>query len=344
MKQPQLSHWKTNPSPVWAVVTVRISHQQPAMGFNVWGPKEFAFPLKNRLWSASYCQWWFFITGILALTRMPFNTPKGQWQPGICMPLVLAGTRDFWNMQSDASVHLETLAINGAAKHQYLHDYTVNQMICKYIYIYILCLHQCMNKVSLCKSIHPVERCSKLQLKLTGNYSCCWIYLAFYWYLSVSLSLSLPLSLYMSIHLLLLLFSCIIVFFIYVLPLFIPSSLPFYYFLFCSILFICFFSFLFSSLLLFCFSFIVFIYLFLYSFFYSLYLSLSHSLALSINQSINKSIKQANNLTLTIYLSIHLSIDPSIYLSIHLSNYISPWFYSSKNDGHKKGESWHLRS
>jgi hypothetical protein len=69
------------------------------------------------------------------LTRMPFNTPKGQWQPGICMPLVLAGTRDFWNMQSDASVHLETLAINGAAKHQYLHDYTVNQMICKYIYI-----------------------------------------------------------------------------------------------------------------------------------------------------------------------------------------------------------------
>ena len=141
MKQPQLSHWKTNPSPVWAVVTVRISHQQPAMGFNVWGPKEFAFPLKNRLWSASCCQWWFFITGILALTRMPFNTPKGQWQPGICMPLVLAGTRDFWNMQSDASVHLETLAINGAAKHQYLHDYTVNQMICKYIYIYYVCIN-----------------------------------------------------------------------------------------------------------------------------------------------------------------------------------------------------------
>jgi len=67
------------------------------MGFNVWGPKEFAFPQEKPALICILLPMMFFHldTGILALTRMPFSTPKGQWQPGICMPLVLAGTRDF---------------------------------------------------------------------------------------------------------------------------------------------------------------------------------------------------------------------------------------------------------
>ena len=179
-----------------------------------------------------------------------------------------------------------------------------------HIYIYILCLHQCMNKVSLCKSIHPVERCSKLQLKLTGNYSCCWIYLAFYWYLSVSLSPSISLYVYS--------FTSFVVFshycFLYLCASFIHPFLP--SFLLFSFLFYSVHLFLFFSLL---FSYFVFLLLclFIYSFIPFFFLSISHSLTLSLSQSINQSSKQANNLTLTIYLSIYLSIHLSIYLSIY---------------------------
>ena len=152
------------------------------------------------------------------------------------------------------------------------------------IYIYILCLHQCMNKVSLCKSIHPVERCSKLQLKLTGNYSCCWIYLAFYWYLSLSLSL----SLYLSICLFIYFFCCFLALLFSLFMCFLYSSLPpFLFIIFFSVLFCSFVSFLFSSLL---FSYFVFLLLclFIYSFIPFFILSISHSLTLSLSQSINQ--------------------------------------------------------
>ena len=119
MKQPQLSHWKSTQSiPVWAVVTVRVSHQQPAMGFNECGAQrnllKLWFPLQKTalicivLPMIGFSSWHW---QALALDALSTNTPRAQPQPGICMPLVSSGTGDFWNMQSDESIHLETMAI-----------------------------------------------------------------------------------------------------------------------------------------------------------------------------------------------------------------------------------------
>jgi len=209
-----------------------------------------------------------------------------------------------------------------------------------------LCLHQCMDKVSLCKSIHPVERCSKLQLKLTGNYSCCWIYLAFYWYVSVSVSLSLSPSLSLSICLYS--FTSFVVFwhycFLYLVASFIHPFLPsflFFSFLFYSVHVFLFFSLLFSSLILFFFYCVYLsIPLFLFFFSLSLNLSLSHSLALSINQSINQSInpasKQASKQSNSNYLSIYPSIYLSIYQTIFIHAYICTGFTHRKMMDTKK--------